>query len=148
MANSLDRAPHAKAMVIDGAVTLPGPRDAAANSGDMNLISSQMVATADGALAPAPGGLGSVRPVRGLVPGLVGRGALMLFPQDSGNVRLRRSFWRALDALDYAVMQARLGLVDALRGPEPETEADRQRGCDREDLSARCDSGPSRQTEP
>ena len=40
--------------------------------------------------------------------------------------------WRVLDAVDYWVMQARLWRVDALYGPEPETEADRQRGCDRE----------------
>jgi hypothetical protein len=35
--------------------------------------------------------------------------------------------WRVLDAVDYWVMQARLWRVDALYGPEPETEADRQR---------------------
>jgi hypothetical protein len=45
---------------------------------------------------------------------------------------LARLFWRTLDAIDYWVMQARLWRVDALYGPEPETEADRQRGCDRE----------------
>ena len=39
--------------------------------------------------------------------------------------------WRVLDAVDYWIMQARLWRVDALYG-EPETEADRQRGCDRE----------------
>ena len=42
--------------------------------------------------------------------------------------------WRVLDAVDYWVMHARLWRVDALYGPEPETEAD-QRRCDREDLS-------------
>jgi len=31
--------------------------------------------------------------------------------------------WRVLDAVDYWVMQARLWRVDALYGPEPETEA-------------------------
>ena len=36
--------------------------------------------------------------------------------------------WRVLDALDYWVMQTRLWRVDALYGPEPETEADRLRG--------------------
>jgi hypothetical protein len=36
-----------------------------------------------------------------------------------------RWLWRALDAIDYRVMQARLWGVDALYGPEPETEADR-----------------------
>lgn len=34
--------------------------------------------------------------------------------------------WRALDAIDYRVMQSRLWGVDALYGPEP--KADRQRG--------------------
>ena len=45
---------------------------------------------------------------------------------------MARTFWRALDALDYRVMQARMRVVDALCGPEPETEADRRRGCNRE----------------
>jgi hypothetical protein len=36
-------------------------------------------------------------------------------------------FWRLLDAIDYRVMRARLWIVDALHGPEPETETDRQR---------------------
>jgi hypothetical protein len=45
---------------------------------------------------------------------------------------LAQRLWRVLDAVDYWVMQARLWRVDALYGPEPETEADRQRGCDRE----------------
>jgi hypothetical protein len=48
--------------------------------------------------------------------------------------RLALSFWWGLDALEYRVMQARLWVFDRLHGPEPETEADRQRGCDREDL--------------
>jgi hypothetical protein len=43
-----------------------------------------------------------------------------------------RLFWRALDALDYWVIQARLWMLDTLHGPELETEADRQRACDRE----------------
>ena len=43
---------------------------------------------------------------------------------------LAQRLWRVLDAVDYWVMQARLWRVDALYGPEPETEADRQRGCD------------------
>jgi hypothetical protein len=51
------------------------------------------------------------------------------------NGPLARLFWGVLDALDYWVMQARQSVVDAVYGPEPETEADRQRGCDREDLS-------------
>jgi hypothetical protein len=41
-------------------------------------------------------------------------------------------FWRALDAFDYWVRQARLWMLDTLHGPEQETEADRQRGCERE----------------
>jgi hypothetical protein len=47
---------------------------------------------------------------------------------------LAQRLWRVLDAVDYWVMQARLWRADALYGPEPETEADLQRGCDREDL--------------
>jgi hypothetical protein len=38
--------------------------------------------------------------------------------------------WRVLDAVDYWVMHARPWRVDALYGPEPETEANRQRGCE------------------
>jgi hypothetical protein len=45
---------------------------------------------------------------------------------------LEQSFWRFLDRLDYWVTQARLWEVDTLYGPEPETEADRQRGCARQ----------------
>jgi hypothetical protein len=48
------------------------------------------------------------------------------------NGPLARLFWRALDALDYWVTQAGLWVVDAVRGPEPETAVDRQqRGIDR-----------------
>jgi hypothetical protein len=47
-------------------------------------------------------------------------------------------FWRAVDWLDYRVMDARLRLLDALCGPEPETEAERQRDHDPElDLRGR-----------
>jgi len=35
-----------------------------------------------------------------------------------------RLFWRTLDALDYWLTQARLWLVDAVCGPEPEADAD------------------------
>jgi hypothetical protein len=83
------------------------------------------------------------------VPVIVGGGALMcglafrspparrrrvtlLRQWDGANGTLARTFWRALDALEYRVMQARLWGVDALYGPEPETEADRQQRCDRE----------------
>jgi hypothetical protein len=41
--------------------------------------------------------------------------------------RFGRFFWRVLDALDYRVMDARLRILDAVCGPEPETPADRQR---------------------
>jgi hypothetical protein len=34
-----------------------------------------------------------------------------------------------LDWLDYRIWDARLRMVDALYGPEPETEADRERNC-------------------
>ena len=38
--------------------------------------------------------------------------------------------WR--DAADYWLMQARLGFVDAVCGPEPPTPADEKREADRE----------------
>jgi hypothetical protein len=44
------------------------------------------------------------------------------------NGSLARLFWHVLDALDYWVIQARLSVVDAVYGPEPETEADRRVG--------------------
>jgi hypothetical protein len=37
---------------------------------------------------------------------------------------LARLFWRALDAFDYWLTQAKLWAVDAVWGPEPETAAD------------------------
>ena len=52
---------------------------------------------------------------------------LQLVLRDHTSRALARIFWRVLDALDYRVMQARLWLIDALYGPEPETGADRQR---------------------
>jgi hypothetical protein len=36
-------------------------------------------------------------------------------------------FWRVVDRLDYWIWYARLYITDALYGPEPETEANRQR---------------------
>jgi len=36
-------------------------------------------------------------------------------------------FWRAVDRLDYWVWYVRLRMIYALYGPEPETEANRQR---------------------
>jgi phosphatidylserine/phosphatidylglycerophosphate/cardiolipin synthase-like enzyme len=76
-------APHAKTMVIDGAVTLMGSmnwtRGAAANSEDLNLISSPAVAAAYAAhwrqcLAVSV----RFRSARRLVPGFVRSSALML----------------------------------------------------------------------
>jgi hypothetical protein len=45
---------------------------------------------------------------------------------------LRRLFWHVADDLDYLVTLASLRILDAVAGPEPETEADRQRARDRE----------------
>jgi hypothetical protein len=40
---------------------------------------------------------------------------------------LRRLFWLVADHLDYLLTLARLRILDALAGPEPETPADRRR---------------------
>ena len=40
---------------------------------------------------------------------------------------LRRRCWRVTDNLGYAVTLARLRILDALAGPEPETRADQRR---------------------
>jgi hypothetical protein len=45
---------------------------------------------------------------------------------------LKRLFWRVVDRLDYLVTLARLRILDAVCGPEPETQADRQRQGDQE----------------
>jgi hypothetical protein len=39
----------------------------------------------------------------------------------------RRLVWRVLDWIDYRIWDARVRMVDAVYGPEPETEADRER---------------------
>ena len=44
-----------------------------------------------------------------------------------------RFFWREFDALDYWLPQARLGIVDAVCGPELPTVADEKREADRGD---------------
>ena len=47
----------------------------------------------------------------------------------SGRPRVRmfrRLGWRVLDWIDYRIWDARLRMVDAVYGPEPETEADRE----------------------
>lgn len=40
---------------------------------------------------------------------------------------LSRLFWGLLDWLDYWIWDARLRIADAVYGPEPEMEADRER---------------------
>jgi hypothetical protein len=40
---------------------------------------------------------------------------------------LSRLVWRVLDWFDCRIWDARLRMVDAMYGPEPETEADRER---------------------
>jgi hypothetical protein len=45
-----------------------------------------------------------------------------------------RLFWRLFEAVDYAIMSARLRLVDMIYGPEPPTPADRQREIEKERL--------------
>jgi hypothetical protein len=45
---------------------------------------------------------------------------------------LGRVVRRVIDAADHWLMQARLGIVDAVCGPEPETPADEKRKADRE----------------
>jgi hypothetical protein len=47
---------------------------------------------------------------------------------------LARLFWRAVDAVDYSLTQVRLGIVDAVCGPEPRNPADEKREADRERL--------------
>jgi hypothetical protein len=45
--------------------------------------------------------------------------------------RLRRIVWCVVDAADYLLMQARLGIVDVVCGAEPPTASDEKRGADR-----------------
>ena len=47
---------------------------------------------------------------------------------------LRRFCWRVIDNLDYGLTLARLRILDALAGPEPETPADQQGEEDREQI--------------
>jgi len=47
----------------------------------------------------------------------------------SGRPRVRmfrRLVWRVFDWIDYRIWDARLRMVDAVYGPEPGTEADRE----------------------
>ena len=48
-----------------------------------------------------------------------------------GRGPLTRFFCRVVDALDYLLTLARLRILDAPAGPEPETPADQQRARDR-----------------
>jgi hypothetical protein len=50
------------------------------------------------------------------------------------DTRLGHLFWRVADELDYLLTLARLRILDALAGPEPETPADQWRERDRERL--------------
>jgi len=50
------------------------------------------------------------------------------------DTRPGRLFWRVADQLDYLVTLARVRILDALAGPEPETSADEQRQRDREKI--------------
>jgi len=54
--------------------------------------------------------------------------------QTVGVRAMPRLFWRVADALDYFLTLARLRILDALAGPEPETPADQQRERDQERL--------------
>lgn len=86
-------------------------RGAAANSENLNLVSSADIAAAYAAHWHNR---------------LAGARATML---DSG---LRRFFWRIVHGLDYVLTRVRLRILDAVAGPEPETSADQQREVDRE----------------
>ena len=44
---------------------------------------------------------------------------------------LARLFWRAIDPLDYWIIEVKFWIVEALCGPEPEAEADRRWQCNR-----------------
>jgi hypothetical protein len=47
---------------------------------------------------------------------------------------VRRLKWRLMDRVDYALISARLWIIDRFLGPEPPTDADRKREGDRERL--------------
>jgi hypothetical protein len=49
-------------------------------------------------------------------------------------VQLTRLFWKTLDRLAYAAMDARLWLFELIHGSEPLTSADETRETDRERL--------------
>jgi hypothetical protein len=75
-------------------------------------------------IGTAPRDLRAVQSARRLVPGRVRDIVAM------AGGRLRRLFWRVADDPDYLVTLARLRILDALAGPEPETPADQQRARD------------------
>ena len=50
------------------------------------------------------------------------------------DTRLGRVFWSIVDVLDYVLTLARLRILDAVAGPEPETSADQQREVNREGI--------------
>ena len=58
---------------------------------------------------------------------------------------LRLLCWQVVDYLDYALTLARLRILDALAGPEPETPADQQREEDREQIEWALPKIPTRE---
>jgi hypothetical protein len=118
-------------MVIDDAVTLMGSynwtRGAAANSENLNLVSSPAVAAAYAGHWREPSQCLFDTNVASTGAGSLARrcncaavGAAML------ETRLGRILWRA-DGLDYWLTLTKLRILDALTGPLPETPEDQQR---------------------
>jgi hypothetical protein len=62
--------------------------------------------------------------------------------------RLGWLFCRVLDTLDYRATDVRLRILDAVRGPEPETPADQQRARDRERLERALQLSPGGKSQP
>jgi phosphatidylserine/phosphatidylglycerophosphate/cardiolipin synthase-like enzyme len=118
------RIAHSKTMVIDGKITLVGSmnwsRGAALNSGNLNLVVSPGGRrNLRGPLAAAPRRRSAVHRPRRVVPAA--------HCAERPVRPVSRLLWQALDWLDYRVWDLRLRVADALYGPEPETEADRDR---------------------
>jgi hypothetical protein len=70
----------------------------------------------------------------GLQPTVSRNGAICPLPgiPTMADGSLGRIIWRVVDAADYWLTQARLGRVDAVRGPVPPTVADEMRKAERE----------------
>jgi hypothetical protein len=56
---------------------------------------------------------------------------------------LGRIIWRVVDAADYWLTQARLGRVDAVRGPVPPTVADEMRKAERDGWFSKVEPDPA-----